>query len=309
MAPKNHTTSLHTDELPTTLNPHLLPASPNGIRFLLYRLMFHHESWAERWFDIGLIVAILMSVLVAMADSVGAVHVRHAGVLFIVEISFTVVFTIEYALRLWCLQKPMRYVRSFYGLIDLFSVLPMYLAFVFQSAQLLIVVRVLRVLRVFRILEMARYQSEASVLISALHRSRRKIVLFVVMVLSLATIFGALMYLVEGPERGFTSIPRGIYWAIVTMATVGFGDITPKTPLGQFITTIIIIIGYGIIAVPTGIYSAELVRDRNIGAGGKRACGRGGESEHAMAARYCQRCGERLIGGTGSAPPSHSSVD
>lgn len=288
------------DEQAPLFEPFLRPARLQGARFRAYRILFHHDTPIERWFDIGLIVAILLSVFVAVLDSVGAVHARHARELLAIEFAFTVLFTIEYALRLWCLERPWRYARSFFGVIDLLSLLPMYLTLVFTSAHFLIVVRVLRVLRIFRVLQMARYQSEAAVLLGALQRSRRKILLFVSTVVVLATVFGALMYLVEGPEHGFTSIPRSIYWAIVTMATVGFGDITPKTGLGQFITSIIIIIGYGIIAVPTGIYTAELAAGRAAARRG-RECERCGERDLSAVARYCQRCGERL-GDEGAAP-------
>jgi voltage-gated potassium channel len=282
--------------------PFLQPASASGLRFRAYRLLFHHETPAERWFDIGLIVAIVLSVVIAIVDSMAEVHARHARLLLAIEFGFTFVFTIEYLVRLWCLERPWRYARSFFGLVDLISLLPMYLTLVFTSAHFLIVVRVLRVLRIFRVLQMARYQDDAAFLIGALLRARRKILLFVSTVVTLATVFGALMYLIEGPGNGFTSIPRSIYWAIVTMATVGFGDITPQTGLGQFVTSVIIIIGYGIIAVPTGIYASELTAARRA-AETSSACARCGEDEHWPNARYCQRCGDRL------ARPSAPSED
>jgi voltage-gated potassium channel len=194
--------------------------------------------------------------------------------------------------RLAVVRRPWRYARSFFGIIDLLAILPTYLSLVFVGAQHLIVIRVLRILRVFRILKLTQYVGEAGVLMTALYSSRRKILVFVISVISLATIFGAVMYLVEGPENGFTSIPRGIYWAVVTMATVGFGDITPKTGLGQAITMVIIIIGYGIIAVPTGIFTAAMVRGR--GEPRSEPCPRCGLADQAADARFCRRCGERL---------------
>lgn len=281
--------------------PYLHPARPQGLRFRAFRILFHHETRAERWFDIGLILAILASVLVALLDSVEALHARYGASFLAIEFGFTALFTLEYLLRLWSLRRPWQYARSFFGVIDLLSLLPMYLALLYLDAHFLIIVRVLRVLRIFRVLQMVRYQNDAAVLLTALHRSRRKILLFVCVVVTLVTVFGALMYLIEGPEHGFSSIPRGMYWAIVTMATVGFGDITPKTDLGQFLTSVIIIIGYGIIAVPTGIYTAELAAARPTAgdagrnsAGGASECSRCGERQHLAMARYCQRCGERL---------------
>jgi len=292
----------HGDEQAPAFEPYLHPARLDGPRFRAFRILFHHDTPAERRFDVVLIVAILVSVGVAILDSVATLHSRYAATFLAIEFTFTALFTLEYALRLWSLRDPRRYARSFFGIVDLLSLLPMYLTLLFQDAHFLIIVRVLRVLRIFRVLHMVRYQTEAAVLIAALHRSRRKIMLFVAVVLTLVTIFGALMYLVEGPENGFTSIPRGMYWAIVTMATVGFGDITPKTELGQFITSVIIVIGYGIIAVPTGIYTAELTAGRGVAIPASTVaptllvadCARCGEKQHLAAARYCHRCGERL---------------
>ena len=217
---------------------------------------------------------------------------------------FTIAFTIEYLLRLNLVRRPLRYALSFYGLIDLMAALPTYISLFIVGADHLLVIRVLRILRVFRILEMVEYSNEGSDLMRALHASRRKIGMFVLFVMLVTIIFGAVMYLVEGPEHGFTSIPHAMYWAIVTMATVGFGDITPQTPLGQFITSIMILIGYGIIAVPTGIFGAQLVqanmkRREEVAAVAADAetglaCGRCGEGHHFAGARFCQRCGERL---------------
>jgi len=269
------------------------PATSSGWRAQCHRIMFFHERRDERLFDLLLIAVIIFSVVVAMLDSVESIDARFGFWLHAIEWAATLLFTVEYLLRLAVVRHPWRYARSFFGVIDLLAVLPTYLSLIFFGAQHLIVVRVLRILRVFRILKLTEYVGEASALLSALRSSRRKILLFVLSVLSLATIFGAVMYLVEGPENGFTSIPRGVYWAIVTMATVGFGDITPHTALGQAITTVIVMIGYGIIAVPSGIFTAAMLRQRDEPTG--ITCTRCGLPDHAGDARYCRRCGERIV--------------
>lgn len=278
--------------------PFFHPARPDGWRFRAYRILFHHESRGERWFDIGLIIAIMISVLIAILDSVPLWHSRYHAAFRVLEWGFTLLFSVEFCMRLLAVRRPWRYARSFFGMVDFLSIVPTYLSLFLVGAHYLSVLRVLRVLRIFRVLQLVRYQSEASMLISALRRSRRKILLFVSVVVTLATVFGALMYLVEWPENGFNSIPHSIYWAIVTMATVGFGDITPHTALGQFITTLIIIIGYGIIAVPTGIYAAELVQgsapNQTANRDSPSPCPRCGEPEHVARPRYCHRCGEHL---------------
>lgn len=277
---------------PIQPEPILQPATGSGWRAWAFRIIFQHAARDERAFDLTLIVLILLSVGVVILDSVESIHAVAGRWFYLIEWVFTLVFTLEYAVRLAVLKRPWRYATSFYGIVDLLSILPTYLGLYFRGGAELIVIRVLRILRIFRILRLAEFVGEAGFLISALVRARRKITLFVVTVVALTTIFGAVMYLVEGPEHGFTSIPRGIYWAIVTMATVGFGDITPKTPLGQFITSIIIIVGYGIIAVPTGIYTSELIRGRREAQAA--GCPRCGLAPHDAQARYCHGCGERL---------------
>ncbi len=277
---------------PILPEPVLQPASASGWRAWAFRIIFRHAERDERFFDLTLIALILVSVVVVILDSVESIHAVAGRWFYLVEWVFTLTFTVEYAVRLAVLKRPWRYATSFYGIVDLLAIVPTYLGLFITGGAELIVIRVLRILRIFRILKLAEYVGEAGTLISALARARRKITLFVVVVIALTTIFGSVMYLVEGPENGFTSIPRGIYWAIVTMATVGFGDITPKTPLGQLITSIIIIVGYGIIAVPTGIYTAELIRGRREAQGS--GCPRCGLAPHSAEARYCHGCGERL---------------
>jgi len=270
-----------------------LPARPTGLRNRFYRLLFHHETPSERNFDLALIATILVSVVVVLLDSEPSIKARWHQALLIAEWFFTVLFTVEYGLRLWAVRRPLRYATSFFGVIDLLAILPSYLSLIFVGSQYLLVIRVLRLLRVFRILKLVQYSSEAGVLITALARSRRKIAVFISTLVAIVVIFGALMYVIEGPAYGFTSIPTGMYWAVVTMGTVGFGDISPGTPLGRFITSILILIGYSIIAVPTGIYTAELAstlrpQRRNV------RCPECGLHDHEQEAWHCRRCGTGL---------------
>ena len=269
------------------------PASTEGRRYRWYRVVFHHDSPAERNFDLWLIVAILASVLVVVLDSVPDVKARWHLPLYVAEWVFTVLFAAEYAVRLWVVRNPWRYARSFYGVIDLLAILPTLLSLLFPAGTSLAVIRALRLLRIFRVLKLVEYSSEAGVLMQALWRSRRKILVFLATVLTVVVVFAALMYLVEGPANGFTSIPTAMYWAVVTMATVGFGDIAPQTPLGRFIASVLILIGYSIIAVPTGIYTAELARSlqpRRLHA----RCPQCGLPEHEADAWHCRKCGHAL---------------
>ncbi|NYZ63371.1 ion transporter [Luteimonas deserti] len=281
------------DERASPFERDLLPARPDGVRNRVYRLLFHHETPAERNFDLALIAAIVVSVIVVLLDSEPAVKMRWHSALVAAEWAFTIVFTIEYALRLWAVRRPLRYATSFFGVIDLLAILPSYLSLLLAGSQYLLVIRVLRLLRIFRVLKLVQYSSEAGVLITALARSRRKIFVFVCTVITIVIIFGAIMYVVEGPQHGFNSIATGMYWAVVTMATVGFGDISPATPLGRFITSILILIGYSIIAVPTGIYTAELAgalrpKRRHV------RCSECGLQDHEQEAWHCRRCGHGL---------------
>lgn len=269
------------------------PATTQGARYHWYRLIFHHEGRDERNFDLWLILAILASVGVVLLDSVPAVRARWHGVLYTAEWFFTLLFTAEYALRLWVVRKPLRYARSFFGVIDLLAILPTFLSLLFPASTSLTVIRALRLLRVFRVLKLVEYSSEAGVLIEALLRSRRKIFVFIATLLTIVVIFGALMYVVEGPENGFTSIPTGMYWAVVTVATVGFGDIAPVTGFGRFVTSVLIVIGYSIIAVPTGIYTAELARTMQPRRMRVR-CTECGLPDHESDAWHCRQCGRAL---------------
>lgn len=269
------------------------PADGSGARHRWYRRIFHHDAPDERNFDLWLIAAILASVAVVILDSVPAIKVRWHGALYVAEWFFTLLFTAEYALRLWVVRKPLRYARSFYGVIDLLAILPTFLSLLFPASASLTVIRALRLLRIFRVLKLVEYSSEAGVLIEALLRSRRKIFVFIATLMTIVVIFGALMYVVEGPNHGFTSIPTGMYWAIVTVATVGFGDIAPSTGFGRFVTSVLIVIGYSIIAVPTGIYTAELARSMQPKRRRVR-CTECGLPDHEADAWHCRQCGRSL---------------
>ncbi|MET4729208.1 voltage-gated potassium channel [Lysobacter enzymogenes] len=281
------------------LDPQLNPATDSGWRRRWFDIIYRHDTPSSRNFDLLLIGLILASVLVIMGDSVPRFHARWSGWLYGLEWIFTVLFTIEYGLRLAVVRRPWRYALSSWGLIDLLSILPTYLSLLIPGSQSLLVVRVLRMLRLFRILKLTQYVEEGGMLVGALWRSRRKIFVFISAVLTVVVIFGALMYVVEGPEHGFTSIPTGMYWAIVTMATVGFGDIAPATPLGRFIASVLILIGYSVIAVPTGIYTAELassLREASHERGhlDRRGCPQCGLEGHDPEALFCRNCGHHL---------------
>lgn len=269
------------------------PAGGATWRARWFRVIFGHEDAAGRLFDIVLIVAILASIVVTVLDSVASLHL-HLGTWFLgMEWLFTLTFTLEYVVRLLVVRRPMRYASSFFGVVDLLSVLPTWISLAVVGSQYLLVIRALRILRIFRILKLSRYVGEADLLWTTLVRTRRKILIFVSTILTLVLIFGALMYLIEGPEHGFTSIPTSMYWAVVTMTTVGFGDITPQTVLGQLLTSVIILVGYSIIAVPTGIFTAELAS--GLLANKKSTpCPECGEIRHDSDARFCKSCGNTL---------------
>ncbi|MBN8494430.1 MAG: ion transporter [Burkholderiales bacterium] len=265
-----------------------------GWRLRLYTIIFEADTRAGRLFDLVLIGFILASVTVVVLDSVAAVHQQHGRWLKGLEWFFTVVFTIEYIARLACVQHPWRYARSFFGIIDLLAILPAYLAVLVPEMHALIDVRILRLLRMFRLLRLTAYVSEFGALYQALRASRRKILVFLSFVLLVVTIAGTLMYVVEGPENGFTSIPVGIYWAITTMTTVGFGDVTPNTDLGRFIASVMMLLGWGTLAVPTGIVSAELVGHATRREPTTRTCHACLSEGHSPTAKFCRDCGAAL---------------
>jgi len=244
-------------------------------------------------FDIVLLIAILASVAVVMLDSVLYMRLQYGTLFFYAEWFFTILFTIEYVLRLFSAPNRLRYAFSFFGIVDLLSVLPSYLSLMFVGVQYLLVIRVLRILRVFRVLKLKAYMQQAGFLASALKTSQQKITVFFLSLVLLVTIFGSIIYVVEGPENGFTSIPLSIYWAVVTMTTVGYGDMSPKTPVGQAIATMVMITGYSIIAVPTGIFTSELARNMRPQLN-PVTCPNCGKFGHAVGADFCDRCGHAL---------------
>ena len=233
---------------------------PSGLREQIYTIIFEADTRAGRTFDLALILFILLSVVLVMLDSIPGIHDYWGAWLLGAELLITVLFSIEYLLRLYCARRPARYAFSFYGIVDLLAIIPGYASIFFPGLHFLSTVRILRVLRIFRILKMVQFMGEGSNLWLALKRSRYKITVFLTTVGTVVVFVGSLMYLIEGNEGGFTSIPKSIYWAIVTMTTVGYGDIAPQTPLGQMVASLLMIIGYGIIAVPTGIVTSEMMR-------------------------------------------------
>ncbi|MCT4603681.1 MAG: ion transporter [Marinifilum sp.] len=259
----------------------------------LYDIIFEADTKAGKLFDISLLIIILLSILFVMLESVSSIEKEYSTLLRILEWIVTIIFTIEYFLRIWVVKKAHRYLFSFYGIIDFLAILPTYLALFFAGTQGLVVIRALRLLRIFRILKLNRYTKESTIIIKALHQSRIKISVFLFAILTLVTIIGTVMYLVEGAENGFTSIPRSIYWAVVTLTTVGYGDISPITPLGQFLASVVMIIGYAIIAVPTGIVSAELSKTKFQNKS-TQVCPNCLMEEHDNDATYCKHCGQKL---------------
>ncbi len=255
-------------------------------------IIFEAETPAGKAFDVILIISILLSVLAVMLASVPGVRSEWSVELQSTEWFFTILFTIEYLLRLWSVRSPGQYARSFFGIVDLLAIVPTYLSVLWPGAEYLIVIRSLRVLRVFRVLKLLKYLDEASTLRRALRASRAKILVFLLSIVILVTILGSLMYLVEGEANGFTSIPVSIYWAVVTLTTVGYGDLTPQSTVGRFFASMVMIMGYAIIAVPTGIVTAEL--SRTYRSTNSRSCPNCAAEEHSDVAGFCYRCGAKL---------------
>lgn len=270
----------------------------SGARVRLHEIIFEADTRAGRLFDVALIFMIMASILAVMLDSVGWIAARYGTWLRAFEWVFTVSFTIEYGLRLYSVRQPWAYAKSFFGLVDLLAVLPSYLTLIVPGAHTLLLIRGLRLLRIFRVLKLAHYLGEADELMLALRASRAKITVFPVTVTTVASIVGALMYLVEGEKTGFDSSPAGVYWATVTMTTVGFGDIAPHSAIGRMLATALMLLGYGIIAIPTGVVTSEIVR-----AGFERARRQGVSTQaceacsaegHDIDAKHCKFCGAKL---------------
>lgn len=265
----------------------------HNVRARLYQIVFGTDTPAGKMFDIVLLIAILLSILIVMLESVRELRENFRTYFFVAEWGFTALFTLEYILRIFITRKPSRYVFSFLGMIDLLALLPSYLAIFMVGGSYLVVIRAIRLLRVFRILKLTRYLSEAAVLGGALKASRRKILIFMGAVTTLVIITGTLMYLIEGGKNGFTSIPKSIYWAVVTITTVGYGDIAPHTIIGQTFATILMLTGYAIIAVPTGIVTSEMNKMESQNRPSDKTC-ENCFSRSAEASNYCQHCGTKF---------------
>lgn len=271
------------------------------IRQRIYIVIYGTNTRAGKLFDIFLLIFILLSVAAVMLETVQEIDEKYHTILVIAEWIFTILFTIEYILRIFSTKKPWKYIFSFYGIIDLLAILPMYLSFFISGSNILASIRALRLLRLFRVLKLTNFMGEATNLKSAIRASRAKITVFLFSVLIIAVVIGTIMYLIEGPRAGITSIPRGIYWTIVTLTTVGYGDIVPLTAFGQFLSVLVMITGYGIIAVPTGIVSAEFakqkVKQRKATNKGKKTgvvCPLCNAEKHNKNATYCHNCGTKL---------------
>ena len=264
-------------------------------RHRLHTIIFEADTPAGRAFDIALIAAILLSVILVIVESLSGRAWRYATALLVAEWAVTVLFTLEYIARLLAVRRPLAYARSFFGIVDLMAILPAYASIFLVGGRYFLVVRVLRLLRIFRIFKLAHFLNQANVLTTALRASRVKIAVFLFTVLTLVVIIGALMYVIEGEENGFTSIPTGMYWAVVTLTTVGYGDVAPSTNLGRLVASFVMILGYGIIAVPTGIVTTELVnaarRPEDISGQACPVCAAEG---HRVGARFCFSCGASL---------------
>ena len=260
----------------------------------LYNVIFESDTRAGRTYDIVLLICILVSVLVVMLESVSSLQQELHSLLIGAEWFFTILFTIEYIVRLWVVPQRKQFARSFLGIVDLLSIVPTYINFILPGTQSLMVIRSIRLLRVFRIFKLSRYLGEGYNLILALKASSYKIIVFLFTVVTSVIITGTLMYIIEGPENGFDSIPKSIYWSVVTMTTVGYGDLTPQTPLGQTLATIIMILGYGILAVPTGIVTAEMIEQRQSAKTKSIICPHCQSKDHDTDAMYCKYCGGKM---------------
>ncbi|MDT3320352.1 ion transporter [Shewanella sp. SP1S2-4] len=267
--------------------------SESPLKRQLRTIIFGTDTPAGRYFDIALMVCIVLSVALVFLDTVEVFHREYGQIIRVLEWVFTIIFTLEYGLRLYCATHPVLYARSFYGIVDLLSVLPSYLALLIPGANFTLVIRILRLFRIFRVLKLLRYLSEGNVLLRAMMQSSRKVFIFFFSVSLIVMVLSAVMYVVEGPDNGFSSIPKAVYWTIVTITTVGYGDITPKTGLGQAIAAFTMLIGYSIIAIPTGILTAEISqevgRHRDL-----RSCNQCHKTGHDLDAMYCSRCGCEL---------------
>jgi len=277
-------------------------SSKGNWRNKLHEIIYEADTPAGKLFDIVLLVVIIASIILVMLESVKSVNLKYHDLLNVSEWVITILFTLEYIARIVVVNKPLKYITSFYGIIDLLSTIPKYLSLLFAGTHALVALRALRLMRIFRILKLARFLGASNNLVRALKASRAKISVFLFAVVILCIVLGTIMYLVEGEENGFVNIPKSVYWCIVTLTTVGFGDIAPSTPLGQFIASLVMILGYGIIAVPTGIVSAEYSSQKNSQNDSQNAdvitntqsCSNCLATRHRDNAKYCYECGNAL---------------
>lgn len=270
------------------------PLKRNRRKEKIHEIIFEADTPMGKLFDVVLLIAILASLIVVVLESVNSLSFQYAELFFWAEWFFTILFTLEYALRIYCIYRPAKYIFSFYGIVDFLAILPAYLSLVIAGSQYFVVIRGLRLIRVFRIFKLGHFLNEGELIIRALKSSRAKILVFLTFISLVTVVIGALMYMVEGGQNdSFSSIPRGIYWAIVTLTTVGYGDITPVTAFGQLLSALVMILGYAVLAVPTGIVSAEMVNDMR-GRNNTQACRFCGREGHTDDARFCKYCGEVL---------------
>jgi len=267
---------------------------PSSLKSRLYEIVFESDTPAGKTYDVGLLICIVVSVIVVAMESISTLPIQFDRWLYMLEWFFTIIFTLDYVARLWIVNRKRQYIFSFFGIIDLLSILPTYLGLFLVGAQSFMVIRSIRLLRIFRIFKLSRYVGEGQNLAQALRSSRPKIIVFLVTISTSVIITGTVMYMVEGPEHGFTSIPKSIYWAIVTMTTVGYGDLAPQTTLGQTLASFIMILGYGIIAVPTGIVSAEMVALKHKEKITSQVCPHCLKEGHDHDAVFCKFCGGTL---------------
>lgn len=265
-----------------------------SIKHKLHEIIYEADTPMGKAFDVLLVILILISVLLVMLESVAAIDLKYHDILLKLEWAVTVFFSLEYIARIACIEKPRKYIFSFYGIIDFLATIPLYLSYILAGSQVLLALRAFRLLRIFRILKLVSFLGEASVLKQAIKDSRNKILVFIYFVLILCVIMGTLMYLIEDNEAGFTSIPRSIYWTIVTLTTVGYGDIAPQTPLGQLMASAIMIMGYGIIAVPTGIVTVAFNKSKKEVSLNTQSCQHCGEDKHSDKALFCHQCGHAI---------------
>jgi len=262
------------------------------VRSRIRKIIFDADTPAGKAYDVVLILTITCSVCAVMLDSIASINRSYGAMLYMIEWVFTALFTVDYLIRLWCVESTGSYARSFFGIVDLLGVIPTYLSLMFPGAHYLVAIRYLRILRIFRVFKLVAYLEEAQLLLQALRNSFRKIVVFLFTVLTIVVVLGSLMYVVEGAANGFTNIPRSIYWAVVTLTTVGYGDISPQTPLGQAVAALIMILGYSIIVIPTGIVTVDMVRSP---AGSGVICKGCSKAGHDTDALYCKYCGSSIL--------------